>query len=286
MKVHYECAACYIRQAREALDLATSDESLKMEIMEDIIQTLGENFRNGAVTNQMGTAMHRNIKKKTGNRDPYQDQREKCNQIAQQFLPLIVKLLEDDNSLKNYLKAAITGNIIDFGALGLETDIKDLILKNMQKDLAIDHSAQLEKELKKAQNVLYLADNIGEIVFDKLLIEKIKEYQVKVIMALKEEPILNDACIPDALKIGLDAVAGLISIGTDSIGIIYSEISPQFREIFQNADLVIAKGLGNYEGLDEMDLGEKPVFCLLNAKCKPVAREIGVKTGDSVVMRI
>lgn len=286
MKVHYECAACYLRQAREALDLATSDESLKMKIMEDIIRTLGENFRNGAVTNQMGTAMHRNIKKKTGNRDPYQDQREKCNQIAQQFLPLIVKLLEDDNSLKNYLKAAITGNIIDFGALGLETDIKDLILKNMQKDLAIDHSAQLEKELKKAQNVLYLADNIGEIVFDKLLIEKIKEYQVKVIMALKEEPILNDACIPDALKIGLDAVAGLISIGTDSIGIIYSEISPQFREIFQNADLVIAKGLGNYEGLDEMDLGEKPVFCLLNAKCKPVAREIGVKTGDSVVMRI
>jgi len=286
MKVHYECAACYLRQAREALDLATSDESLKMEIMEDIIRTLGENFRNGAVTNQMGTAMHRNIKKKTGNRDPYQDQREKCNQIAQQFLPLIVKLLEEDNSLKNYLKAAITGNIIDFGALGLETDIKDLILKNMQKDLAIDHSAQLEKELKKAQNVLYLADNIGEIVFDKLLIEKIKEYQVKVIMALKEEPILNDACIPDALKIGLDAVAGLISIGTDSIGIIYSEISPQFREIFQNADLVIAKGLGNYEGLDEMDLGEKPVFCLLNAKCKPVAREIGVKTGDSVVMRI
>ncbi|OPY27936.1 MAG: hypothetical protein A4E27_00445 [Methanobacterium sp. PtaU1.Bin242] len=286
MKVHYECAACYLRQAREALDLATSDESLKMEIMEDIIRTLGENFRNGAVTNQMGTAMHRNIKKKTGNRDPYQDQREKCNQIAQQFLPLIVKLLEDDNSLKNYLKAAITGNIIDFGALGLETDIKDLILKNMQKDLAIDHSAQLEKELKKAQNVLYLADNIGEIVFDKLLIEKIKEYQVKVIMALKEEPILNDACIPDALEIGLDEVAELTSIGTDSIGIIYYDASSQFREIFQNADLVIAKGLGNYEGLDEMDLGEKPVFCLLNAKCKPVAREIGVKTGDSVVMRI
>ena len=286
MKVHYECAACYIRQAREALDLATSDESLKMEIMEDIIQTLGENFRNGAVTNQMGTAMHRKIKKKTGNPDPYHDQREKCNQIAQQFLPLITKLLEDDNSLKNYLKAAITGNIIDFGALGLETDIKDLILKNMQRDLAIDHSTQLEKELKKARNVLYLADNIGEIVFDKLLIKKIKEYQVKVIIALKEEPILNDACIPDALEIGLDEVAELTSIGTDSIGIIYHDASPQFRELFQNADLVIAKGLGNYEGLDEMDLEDKPVFCLLNAKCRPVAREIGVQTGDSVVMRI
>lgn len=286
MKVHYECAACYLRQAREALDLATSNESLKMEVMEDITQMLGENFHKGAVSNQIGTRMHRTIKRKTGNRDPYQDQREKCNQIAQQFLPLIVKLLEEDNSIKNYLKAAITGNIIDFGALGLEIDIKDLILKNMQRDLAIDHSAQLEKELEKAQNVLYLADNIGEIVFDKLLIKKIKEYQVKVIMALKEEPILNDACIPDALEIGLDEVAELTSIGTDSIGIIYHDISPQFKEIFQDADLVIAKGLGNYEGLDEMDLGNKPVFCLLNAKCRPVAREIGVQTGDSVVMRI
>lgn len=286
MKVYYECAACFLRQAREALDMATSDDSLKMEITEEITRCLGKRFHKGAVSNQIGTGIHRTIKKKTGNRDPYHVQREKCNQIAQQFLPTIRKLLEEDNSLKNYLKAAITGNIIDFGALGLETDIETLIIKTMQKDLAIDHSTQLEQELEKAQTVLYLADNIGEIVFDKLLTEKIKEYGVGVTVALKEKPILNDACVPDAQDIGLDEVAELTTIGTDSIGVIYQEFSPEFAEKFQKAHLIIAKGLGNYEGLDEMDLTKKQVFCLLNAKCRPVALNIGVEVGDNVVLKM
>ena len=154
MKVHYECAACFLRQAREALDLATSDESLKMEVMEKITRSLGESFRRGAVSNQIGTGIHRTIKRETGNPDPYQVQREICNQIAVKFLPTIEKFLESDNSLKNYLKAAIAGNIIDFGALGLETDIEGLILKTMQRDLAVDHSHELEKELEKLLTLL------------------------------------------------------------------------------------------------------------------------------------
>ena len=102
---------------------------------------------------------------------------------------------------------AIAGNVLDFGALGLEIDMESLIVKTMEKNPTIDHSKELEKELKNSKTVLYLADNIGEIVFDKILIEKIKEYDVDVTVALKEKPILNDACIDDALKIGLDEVA-------------------------------------------------------------------------------
>lgn len=286
MKVHYECAPCFLRQAREALDMATVDDSLKMKVMENITAMIGEQFHDGAVSNQIGTGIHRTIKKQTGNEDPYNQQREKCNQIAHQFLPIIEKLLKEDNSLKNHVKAAITGNIIDFGALGLEADIESLIMDTMQNGLSVDHTHELEQELKKAQNVLYLADNIGEIVFDKLLIEKINEYSVKVLVALKEKPILNDACLPDALEIGLDDVAELTTTGTDSIGVVYHDLSPEFKEKFNEADVVIAKGLGNYEGLDEMDLVDKPVFCLLNAKCRPVALNIGVEVGDNVVLRI
>lgn len=286
MKVYYECAPCFLRQAREALDMATSDDKLKMEIMEEITRCLGEKFQKGAVSNIIGTGIHRFIKKRTLNEDPYRIQREKCNQIAKQFLPAIRKILKKDQSLKNYLKAAITGNIIDFGALGLETDIEALIIETMQKDLAVDHSNLLEQELGKAKTVLYLADNIGEILFDKLLIEKIKEYNVEVVMALKDKPILNDACVPDAIDIGLDEVAELTSIGTDSIGVIYKEFSPEFKNIFNNADLVIAKGLGNYEGLDEIDLNNKTVFSLLNAKCRPIALKIGVEVGDNVVLKM
>jgi uncharacterized protein with ATP-grasp and redox domains len=156
----------------------------------------------------------------------------------------------------------------------------------MKKEIALNQVSELENELKSSKNVLYLADNNGEIVFDKLLIEKLKEYNVEVKVALKEKPILNDACIEDAVQIGLNEIAELVSTGTDSIGIIYGDISKEFKEIFKNADMVIAKGLGNYEGLTAMELGDKPVFSLLNAKCTPIAKDIGVNLGDNVVLKL
>jgi damage-control phosphatase, subfamily I len=286
MKVHYECAACFLRQTREALDLATNNDSLKMEVTEKIVKIVSDNFYRGAVSNVIGTKVHRTIKKETGNNDPYSKEREISNDIALNFLPDVKNILEEENSLKNCIKVAIAGNVIDFGALGLEMDMASLIVETMKKDPTIDFTEDLDNELKRSSTVLYLADNLGEIVFDKILIEKIKEYDVEVTVAMKEKPILNDACIEDALKIGLDKISILVSTGTDSIGIIQDDVSPEFMEIFNKSDMVIAKGLGNYEGLGEMDLKGKPVFCLMNAKCKPVAREIGVALGDNIVLKL
>ncbi len=286
MKVHYECAACFLRQTREALDLATDNESLKMDVTEKVVKIVSENFHRGAVSNVIGTEVHRTIKEETGNNDPYHKEREISNNIALEFLPQVEKILGEEKTLKNYIKVSIAGNVLDFGALGLDMDMESLIVKTIEKDPTMDHSKELEEELKRSKTVLYLADNIGEIVFDKILIERIKEYNVNVTVALKEKPILNDACIEDALKIGLDKVANLTSTGTDSIGIIEEDVSSEFMALFHEYDMVIAKGLGNYEGLGEMDLKDKPVFCLLNAKCQPVARDIGVELGDNIVLRL
>ncbi len=286
MKVYYECAACFLRQTREALDLATDDEYMKMDITEKVLKLVSETYRRGAVSNVIGTEVHRTIKNETGNQDPYSREREMSNDIALDFLPQVEKILGDKNDLENCVKIAIAGNIIDFGALGLDMDMESLIIKTMEKDPTINNSNELENELKISKTVLYLADNIGEIVFDKILIEKINEYDVDVTVALKEKPILNDACIDDALRIGLDKVARLTSTGTDSIGVIESDVSPEFMDLFNKSDMVIAKGLGNYEGLGEMDLEDKPVYCLLNAKCKPVARDIGVNLGDNIVLKL
>ncbi len=285
MKVYYECAACFLRQSKEALDLATDNESLKMDVTERVINIVSENFHKGASSNVIGTEIHRTVKQRTGNNDPYSRQRNISNDIALDFLPKVRNILGEDKDLRNYIKAAIAGNVIDFGALGVNGNMDSLIVKTMEKDIALDHSEELENELKKSKTVLYLADNIGEIVFDKLLIEKLKDYQVDVVVALKEKPILNDACIDDALKIGLDKVAQLVSTGTDSIGIIEQDVSFEFMKLFNASDMVISKGLGNYEGLGEMNI-TKPIFCLLNAKCEPVARDIGVKRGDNVVLKL
>jgi len=286
MKVYYECAPCFLRQAKEALDLATNDENLKIEVMEELVEIIYNEFRQDAVSNEIGTKIHRTIKDRTKNNDPYLLEKKKGNKIALKFLPKIKELIKENDSLETYVKAAIVGNIIDFGALGVNFDIETGIIENMNEDIALNNVNELEKELKTAKNVLYLADNNGEIVFDKLLIEKLKEYDVDVTVALKEYPILNDACIEDAIQIGLDEVAELVSTGTDSIGILYADISKEFKEIFKNSDMVISKGLGNYEGLTAMKLGDKPVFCLLNAKCNPIAKDIGVNVGDSVVLKL
>ena len=286
MKVHYECASCYLRQTREALDLATDDEDLKMQVTEKINKILCQDYKKGADANRLGTRIHRTIKRETGNPDPYHDLREKSDQIALQFLPQVEKILEKDNSFKTYLKAAIAGNVLDFGALGLDSDIEGLVMSTVEKDLSIDHSQELEAELRIAGNVLYLADNVGEIVFDKLLIKKLHEYSVEVTVALKEGTILNDASMKEALEVGLDEVARLITTGTDSIGVVYPDLSDDFKQEFEDADLVIAKGLGNYEGLTEMDLGDTPVFSLLNAKCQPVAKDTGADLGGNVVLKL
>ena len=286
MKVYYECAPCFLRQAKEALDLATDDESVKMEVMEELIKIIYNDFNQEAVSNEVGTKIHRTIKEKTGNEDPYILEKQKGNEIALKFLPKIKRILKEKNELETYIKAAIVGNIIDFGALGVNYDIETGIIENMEKEIALNQIPELEKALESSKNVLYLADNNGEIVFDKLLIEKLKEYDIDVIVALKEKPILNDAGVDDALQIGLDGVAKLVSTGTDSIGIIYNDISEEFKKIFQDADMVISKGLGNYEGLTAMELGNKPVFCLLNVKCDPIAKDIGVNLGDNVVLKL
>lgn len=286
MKVYYECGACFLRQAKEAMDLATTDNELKIEIIKDIFDFLAENYTHGASSNKLGSAMHRMIKEKTKCLDPYSNEKAIGNKIALEFLPTVKKLLEEDNTLENYIKIAIVGNILDFGALGLDFNPKDFIFANLDKNLAINHIDQFKEAISNHDNVLFLADNTGEIVFDKLLIEKLIELGLNVTVVLKENPIINDACIEDAKSAGLDSIATLTTLGTDSVGIIYEEASEEFKNLFDNSDFIIAKGLGNYEGLTEIDLEGKDVFSLLCVKCSAISKDIGVEERENVLLKL
>ncbi|MBE2899706.1 hypothetical protein DNK57_02535 [Methanothermobacter thermautotrophicus] len=286
MKVYYECAPCFLRQAREALDLATDDEELKIRVMENILELLSERFRRGQVSNELGTRMHRLIKDMTGSEDPYREEKRRCNEIAWRFLPAVREYLEAHSDLESHVRVAITGNIIDFGALGLDFDHDRGIHESLRAPLRINHVPILEERLRDASEVLYLLDNTGEILFDRPLIEKLAEYGVSVKVAVKGEPILNDACMEDALEAGLDEVAEIVTTGTDSVGIVYGDLSDEFRRMLDETELVIAKGMGNYEGLTEVSDGSRDIFCLLNAKCSAIARDLGVDVGDNVAVKI
>ena len=267
------------------MDLSTDDEMLKMEIMEDIFKFLSDNFKVGTNSNSTGSTMHKMIKQKTGCYDPYCREKIEGNEIALKYLPDVKKILEEDDSLENYVKIAIIGNILDFGAFTLDDDIESVIKSSLKKDLVIKDIEEFEKSLKDNEKVLYLVDNTGEIVFDKLLLSKIKEYGLNITIAVKSEPILNDACMAEALDAGLDEFGEIVEIGAGTVGYVDSEISDEFREIFNSHKFIISKGMGNYEGLTEIDLSDKEIYFLLCAKCNTISRDIGVNLHDMLLFK-
>ncbi|WP_305515680.1 DUF89 domain-containing protein [Methanobrevibacter sp. V14] len=285
MKISYECGPCFLRQAREAMDLSTDDDALKMEIMEDVFKFLSDNFKLNTNSNGTGSAMHNLIKQKTGCMDPYYREKIKGNEIALRFLPEVREILKKDNSLENHVKIAIIGNILDFGAFTLDDDVESVIKQSLKKDLAIKDIEGLETSLKTNDRLLYLVDNTGEIVFDKLLLSKIKEYDMDITIAVKSEPILNDACRKDALEVGLDEYGEIVDMGCGTVGYVDSEISDEFREIFNGHKFIISKGMGNYEGLSEIDLSSKDIYFLLCAKCNTISKELGVNLHEMLLFR-
>ena len=160
-----------------------------------------------------------------------------------------------------------------------------IIQESLGNELAVKDVEEFEDSLKKHDKVLYLVDNTGEIVFDKLLMAKIKEYDVDITIAVKSEPILNDACMKEAIEAGLDEFGEIVEIGAGTVGYVDSEISDEFREIFNSHKFIISKGMGNYEGLTEIDLSDRDVYFLLCAKCNTIARDIGVNFRDMLLFK-
>lgn len=285
LKISHECGPCFLRQAGEALNLATDDNDLKIEIFSEIFQYLSKNFKTDTNSNGTGSTIHKIIKSKTGCIDPYKNEKLQANEIALKYLPEVKKLLKKENTLENYVKIAIIGNILDFGAFTLDTDIDKLIGESLKKQLKINNINSLKQSIEKHEKLLYLVDNTGEIVFDKLLLEKLKSYNLNITIAVKSEPILNDACLEDAINVGLDEYGEIVEIGAGTVGFVDSEISDDFREIFNKHNFIISKGMGNYEGLTEIDNSKKDLYFLLCSKCNNISRNIGVELQDMVLLK-
>jgi uncharacterized protein with ATP-grasp and redox domains len=256
-----------------------------LDIISEVFKLLAKEYKRGANSNWTGSKVHRLIKELTGCEDPYKLQKKQSNEMALSFMDDVENILKKDDSLETCVKIAIVGNIIDFGAYGLDTDFESLIKESLKKDLKINQTDLLEEALNKHDDVLYLVDNAGEIVFDRILLWKIKSYGVNITLAVKEKPIVNDACMEDALSAGLDEYADIVSTGEDTVGVVYHEFSDDFREIFDDADFIISKGLGNFEGLTELDLKDKDVFYLACAKCPVSANLIGINLGEMFLLK-
>ncbi len=256
--------------------------SLDERSIREILLAFGQHLphiHEEAIPPEIGREAYRHISEKTGILDPYAQLKKENTQKALSLYPRFKeRVAASPDRLKMAIRMAIAGNVIDFGAnadFDLDKDL-DVLLS---QPLAVDHYPAFSKALHKAQKILYLADNAGETVFDRLLIEELGK---PVIYAVREKPIINDATYQDAEEAGLAKVAKIVSSGTDAPGTILNLCSEHFLEIYRAADLIISKGQGNYEGLSEEHC---PVFFLLKAKCAVIARDIGVKEGSLILMK-
>jgi len=229
----------------------------------------------------LGQKIHRLLRKATGNPDPYRGVKERSNAMALALYPELKKRVRASaDPFATALRLAIAGNVIDFGCKGhLDDDeVRQAIEDAMEGSLNEDSVADLRRAIEEAQDILYLADNAGEIVFDRLLIEEMPTERITLVV--KGGPVINDATREDAETGGLSSLVTVMDNGSDAPGTILECCSPSFRTRFDRSDLVIAKGQGNYETLSRQN---ERIFCLLKAKCPVIARDIGCRVGQIVV---
>jgi uncharacterized protein with ATP-grasp and redox domains len=277
MKATRECYPCLANLVRQAAELATDDYRLRVEVIDQGLKLLGHKFSTEKTSIAVATMLHRMVREVTGNADPYSRMKEAEVDLAKSLRRR--RRINHEGNLRNRIILSVRGNNIDF--------FKDM--KQIKEGLrlpvefAIDNIPKLERKLEKAESILYLADNAGEVFFDLPLVESLEDF-APVTYVVKDSPVQNDVTLDDLERFGLtQKLSRVITTGTDTPGVDMAMASQEFKTEFEAADIVLAKGMGYWETLSELPPQGK-VFYLLKAKCKPVADSLGVPLNSYIAL--
>jgi len=269
--------------------LATDDPKLQMDVTSEMLKMLGEDFSKDSVPSHIGTDRDLLVQKMT-RKDPYEELKRLSNSMALSILPELFKIVDEiEEPAKRFRKAtliAAAANAIEFDVSGREFTLDELktILDNVESDLAIDQIDEFYNLCKSASEVIYLMDNAGELVLDVLLISEIKKLGPKVYAVVKGGPILNDATMVDANEVGLnDYVDGVLDTGAPAIGVNHERDSKEFLDRLETAELIVAKGMGNFESMTEFT-PTAPTIHIMRTKCVPVANQVGCERDKNVIL--
>ncbi len=280
MKASSECFPCVLAQARRNLDEWDGSERQKFEAMIESVKRL-ESAKFGMKPIELSKLVNDAIKNFTGVEDFYAVRKRKLNDNAMKIVKEVLELAKNsDDPIKTLVLAAVLGNHLDFGVKDVELD-REFITLVKTSELFIDDFAVFMNRLSSAKMLLYILDNTGEAVFDKALVDEIKdEFKVEVKVAVRSAPIINDVTKEDALYIGFTEDE-IVESGTTMAGMSLDVASEEFANLWKKADLIISKGQGNFEGLEEIH--DERLFFLLEAKCSVVARIVGVEVGGMIL---
>jgi hypothetical protein len=281
MKTYLECIPCIIHQTIDIARQVTQDEKKRELLLQEVLKALSDVSYNQTPP-YLGREAHRVIRKVLDNHDPFLTLKKEFNQVAKKLYPSLKEKTNSSSDPFAYaVRLAIAGNIIDFGPRH-HFELMKTIEEVLQKKPAIDDTESLKKDIGQASLILYLGDNAGETFFDKILIEQM--HPAEIYYTVRGSPVINDATSEDAYFASLDQVAKVISNGSDAPGTILEDCSEEFKNLFDRSDLVIAKGHGNYETLNEVK--GKRLYFLLMVKCKIIGRDLGCLVGDFVVKKV
>lgn len=231
---------------------------------------------------QIGWLIHSTIREITGNCDPYNEIKTFHNSQVMEIEEDLVRLVnESDEPFVDALRLAGTGNLIDMGPERQWTDIQEIFQSFSSKNSDFFDPSTFERAIKDSGTLLYIGDNAGEIVLDKILVNMIvREMDIDITYAVRGKPIINDATMEDARFVGMTDIVKVIDNGADFPGVVLKSCSEEFLDYYHNADIILAKGQGNYESLSDES---ENIFFLLQAKCPVIADKIGCHVGDLVL---
>ena len=277
MRTYLDCIPCFFKQALKAARIAGADEDVQKKMLDSLASEV-PNFPLSSSPPEMGRIVYRLVREITGAEDPFKKVKDEYNKIALNVYPdLKSRVAHSKDRLLAAIRLAIAGNVIDFGVdnpFNLEKEIEDVF----KKDFVVFDYEEFKEVLKNTKQILYLADNAGEVVFDRILIEELNR---EVIYVVRDKPVINDALIEDAKFCGIDKIAKVVSNGSDAPGTILSLCSKDFLTLYVKAKLIISKGQGNFEGL--AGRSNAPIFFLFKAKCPVIANDIGCKVDDIIL---
>ncbi len=275
MKIKPECVPCLLKRCVYESRLVDSEH--EHLVVKEAMEILNELFDESAVSAEIATKVHKRVYSIIGDHDPYKDIKKECNVVSKNLIPKARKFIENGD-LREAIIVAIIGNVMDFGYKDEYDDpeyLSRMFDEMLAEGLGYDDVDRIEEILQKAEKVVYFTDNAGEIVLDTLLVEKLKEYDIDVTVVVKGEPVLTDATMEDALEVGIDKVADrLDTTGGFAIGVDLALLNDELKKEIEDADLIIAKGMANWESLSETDI--RPIAYLTRSKCHPVADSMGV----------
>ncbi|MFO7992229.1 MAG: ARMT1-like domain-containing protein [Thermoplasmata archaeon] len=277
-----ECVPCLLKRC--VFEARIVDESKERKVIEEALSILNDRFEPGCVSAEVATEVHKRVYDILGTDDPYKELKNWSNEAAEKLLPRAEEIVEE-KGFKGAALVSIAGNVLDFGYRD-DLDSPDYFLEEfegiIEEGLGYDDTENVKGLLEDAEDVIYFTDNAGEIVLDTLLMKKIKEYGVHLTVVVKGEPIITDATMEDAIKYGVDEIADeLITTERYAIGIPFWDMPQGLKDHLDKADVIIAKGMANWESFSETDY--RPIAYFTRSKCIPVSKAMDVPYEKNIV---